>query len=381
MSYKKRIAAVISFVLATALLTLTASSNVVAQSARMGNGDWQPGCVLVYRSGSFELATANSVEREANSYVLIHGAHAGAETQEEFSALAEALLARDPSANILFVDWAYWSKLNMDKCEEILSSQAKWLGATLLFTGIIDVIDEIGGDGTAVTEDDYGAVVMANVAIAVGRILLVLLPVDQTSKIPTVADRAYSCLFGDVGTGCYWTTNDQESCTFEELGLDPERTHIIGHSHGAHVGGLICKRVATKLGKRVSRLSALDPSTSAVHLSGENQFGNGWDRNVATFVDTYRTSDYCCEKKAYGDYNMFCYTSNHPARRNASSAKSNSLSYLRDLIHYDIGLHSKAIEVFSYMVGREGFLEARSFLELDKGQHRNSEGEWITVGR
>ena len=54
MSYKKRIAAVISFVLATALLTLTASSNVVAQSARMGNGDWQPGCVLVYRSGSFD---------------------------------------------------------------------------------------------------------------------------------------------------------------------------------------------------------------------------------------------------------------------------------------------------------------------------------------
>ena len=378
------------FILRAILLTIVACASFLltnaqarAQSSnpRMSNGYYMPGVVLLWNNGRFELATPNNTSPTANSYVLIHGAHDDA-TDDNFAKLAKAIQARDPSANVLFVDWALWSTLNPDKLEEIVRDQLKWLAGTMGVVAIIDILDELFGDGKAVGEDEYKAAFALNLAVMTGRILANLLPVEQTRMIPTVADRAYALLFSERNVSWDFQTNG-ETRSFLALGLDPAKTHLIGHSHGAHVAGLTCKRVKNKLGKTVKRLSALDPSTGAVHISGENAGGKGWDRNVAQFVDVYRTTELCCDGETYGDYNMFLYTSAHPLRNGKKNNIGNpveGLNFLIDAFKTELNLHSKAISAYTLMVGKNGFLEAESFDDLYQNAGSARAGQWITVG-
>lgn len=367
------------------ILSIASVSDSYAQSLSsiMSNGDYQPGAVLLYRNGGFRVATRSDVDRSANSYVLIHGAHTDS-TNDSFVKVSKKILETDPDADIYYVDWAYWSKFNSDKMEQALEEQAQWLITTLAVTAGIDIIDKLFGDGTLVGEDEYAAVIMANLAALAARIVANILPVEQTIYIPSVADRAYCILF--TTDDWTFTTGDQEG-SFEGLGLNPAKTHIIGHSHGAHVGGLICKRVENNLGKKVKRLSCLDPSTSSVHTSGENSNGSGWNRNVAGLVDVYRTSVYCCDSHIYGDFNLqISCPSQHPALNGSEKnveSPDEVLDYLISLCQAEMKFHSLAIELFGGMCESDDFLKAKSFSELDDvmfdGEDSGKDGQWITL--
>lgn len=376
----RRIATIVFALLFSVVLFVAYSSVSYAQSSspKMSNGDYQPGAVLVYRNGGFRVATRSDVHRSANAYVLIHGAHTDS-TNDSFVKLSKKILEADPDADVFYVDWAHWSKFNSAKMDKLLEEQAEFLVGSLATTAVIDFFDELFGDGTTVTEDHYGAVILANLGMLAARIVGNILPVEQTAYIPDVAERGYDLLF----TTDNWTfTTDDQKGSFEGLGLDPAKTHIIGHSHGAHVGGLICKRVQNKLGKNVKRLSCLDPSTSEVHVSGENKDGNGWNRNVAGFIDVYRTSEFCCNDKLYGDFNLHVQCRQHPAFDNSANNVDDPdevLSYLENLFRVEMTLHSGSIELFGKLIEDSSFLKLKSYSELDDEETRGKEGKWIEL--
>ncbi|MDR3111045.1 MAG: hypothetical protein LBU65_15355 [Planctomycetaceae bacterium] len=81
-----------------------------------------------------------------------------------------------------------------------------------------------------------------------------------------------------------------------ELGLSPDKIHIIGHSHGAHVSGQIGKRSKNAGHGTIDQITLLDCSTDEVH-DGKS---NDWDKNAAGFIDSYRTSKLF--STAYSDY-------------------------------------------------------------------------------
>jgi hypothetical protein len=103
---------------------------------------------------------------------------------------------------------------------------------------------------------------------------------NVVKSIPPVADHAHLYLFGRAG-----------------LQLKPERTHIIGFSHGAHVAGLIGESTKGTL----RRLTVLDPSSRATHFAkNDNRFGKGWGGQAARFIDMYQTSRVLGTDKPYG---------------------------------------------------------------------------------
>lgn len=66
--------------------------------------------------------------------------------------------------------------------------------------------------------------------------------------------------------------------------------HLIGHSHGAH----LCGMIAHKLNYKPQRLTALDASTALAHLYSRFNFGGtGWNRTDAQFIDYYKSSIMC----------------------------------------------------------------------------------------
>ncbi len=100
------------------------------------------------------------------------------------------------------------------------------------------------------------------------------------TSIPPVAENVHEYLFDKTG-----------------LALQPSAIHIIGFSHGAHIGGL----VGVKTKGTLRRLTLLDPSARLSHIfTGSNFFGGGWDSQAAKFTDMYRTSYWAGAGKAYG---------------------------------------------------------------------------------
>ena len=93
-------------------------------------------------------------------------------------------------------------------------------------------------------------------------------------------------------------------------GTTPGATHIIGHSHGAHVAGLLANEVHALYGK-IGQLTALDPSEESVHLHWRNLFGTGWGRSSAVYVDVYKSSEIAGGERAWGDDN-FLLTNGSP---------------------------------------------------------------------
>lgn len=115
------------------------------------------------------------------------------------------------------------------------------------------------------------------------RLSLITLPMNTAQKIPFVVENTNEYLFGD-----------------ENLNLAPEKTHLIGFSHGAHIVGLL----GTLQSGKVKRITILDPSTSKVHWGTKNRFGEGWSSDSARFIDMYRTSGWAGSGKARG-YKVF----------------------------------------------------------------------------
>lgn len=110
-------------------------------------------------------------------------------------------------------------------------------------------------------------------------------------RIPDVAATAVRRLF-DEETG---------------LGLNPASVHLIGHSHGCHVAGLIgtmLPEVAKAKPGRIRRITLLDASREASHRHPRNPEGQGWDRNAAVFVDNYKTSAISGGRTPWGHNNF-----------------------------------------------------------------------------
>ena len=308
------------------------------------NSDYFPGIVLYYDDDDLRPATREDVEPDANYYVLIHGAKEGA-FDTPLRKLAPTILKTDSKAQVFFVDWGYWSR------------------------GIFS--DHL---------------------------------IKQTEYIPRVAKRAYGILFdSDICQYTFYTgdmdssrhtwfgklfSSDVES-KVDALGLDPGRTHIIGRSHGAHVGGLICKYVAENSGDvellspTVKRLSALDPSTKGWHWDNET---SNWDSSVAGLVDVYRLSAFCCDDHIYGDFNVSCFDlAKHPEVEEAWEKAVNNMGdpeegFWKTLAKYgkdDKILHGLAVDFFIKNCEDKEFLKAKSFSDL--WDDPSKEGKWIIL--
>lgn len=84
------------------------------------------------------------------------------------------------------------------------------------------------------------------------------------------------------------------------LQIDRENTHLIGHSHGAHVAGLIGNYYRGAIG----RITALEASEEASHLlTGTN---NHWGAELgsAQFIDFYKSSAWSSGETAWGHDNF-----------------------------------------------------------------------------
>jgi pimeloyl-ACP methyl ester carboxylesterase len=133
-------------------------------------------------------------------------------------------------------------------------------------------------------------------------------PVTTSKVIPKVADWAYMKLFS-FGKG---------------LGIQADKLHLIGFSHGSHVAALIGKRTDGN----IKHVTLLDPSTSKSHLlTWENLFGKGWTASEsAKFVDMYKTSHWAGTHYARGDKSFY-------VRQKGTQVKERSIERIR-INHY-----------------------------------------------
>lgn len=86
--------------------------------------------------------------------------------------------------------------------------------------------------------------------------------------------------------------------------VSPGNTHIIGHSHGAHVAGLLSEYIRNAIGQSMARITALDASEESVHWSPLNWYGTGWGRTSAQYVDFYKSSRIHGGETAWGHDNF-----------------------------------------------------------------------------
>lgn len=312
---------------------------------KMPNGAYFPGIILFYDNGDLRPAKRSDVVSDANYYVLIHGAKENAFNCPLYD-LAPTILEMDANAQLFFVDWSFWSN-----------------------SGVVS------------------------------RHLI-----KQTEYIPRVASRAYQTLFDTRNIILKWVTGDWESpehwkatqAIFSEpvetgseaLGLDPARTHIIGRSHGAHVGGLICKDVVEHyndqvelLSPKVKRLSAIDPSARDSHLTYASC---NWNADVAELVDVYRLSTFCCDDHIYGHFNLSGFSfAEHPDWLEVSQKVElfdDENGFWKTYASYfkaDSNMHNKAVEYFNRMCRVKGFLKASSFYDLH--DDADDEFKWIVI--
>ena len=219
----------------------------------------KPGTVYVFKGGNWVVAKASEIKQglRVENFVLIHGWNASI-NDPEWLAMAQALQDKNPDANVLGVDWSHWAIMNV-------------LGTGWFEKNIFN-------------------------------------PWGPAGDIPEVAERATYQLFAPTSYpsknfGCVRMPVEltpsgikpvyrNESASFQGLGLNPGLTHIIGHSHGAHIAGLIGEDAAEYSLVAVSRITVLDASAEISHLlGGSNLWGQGWDKKSATFIDSYKSSN------------------------------------------------------------------------------------------
>ncbi len=94
---------------------------------------------------------------------------------------------------------------------------------------------------------------------------------------------------------------------FLSAGLSPERMHIIGHSHGAHIAGMIGEEYQRLGIGTVDRISTLDSSEEHAHAGAiGNELGRGWgaNRDSARYIDSYKSSQLLGGERAWGHDNF-----------------------------------------------------------------------------
>jgi hypothetical protein len=113
-------------------------------------------------------------------------------------------------------------------------------------------------------------------SLLITRIPIIGPAINSGYPIPLVAQRVYKnmCL-AIMGS-------ESLKCTINKF-------HLIGHSHGAHVCGMLAEEF-THFGNKPDRLTCLDASTDFVHINPNNLGGGGWDSESANYVDYYKSS-------------------------------------------------------------------------------------------
>ncbi|MBR0225665.1 MAG: hypothetical protein IJL92_06365 [Thermoguttaceae bacterium] len=340
------------------LLSVASVSDLYAQplSSKMTNGDYQPGVVLLYWKGQWVPATPSRINYSQDNFVFIHGAHSKID-QDKSIELARAIMKHNPKANVLSVDWSFWAVFKENQLDKLVQEE---------------IIKNFDRDKEEIVKnfDDIFEEFLGDVFI---RILANVVPIEQTNHIPTVADRAEKILFDHKGTNCALTTDGERGAAIA-LGLDPKRTCLIGHSHGAHVAGLVAEKCKQRRSKTVARITALDPSPGELQTNGENSDGCGWSSKSARFVDVYRASEICCGDKLYGDVNLFFRLNEHPLHRIQDADNPFDLvDMLLNGLKADIQLHSTTVDIFIELA------ETDFFWDLPEEHDKKDSGHWIVV--
>lgn len=306
-------------------------------AGEMADGSFVPGTVLIYDHGEWKTTEKeNAVDPAKYTFVIIHGAHCSLKARY-ISQLAKALAKKRPDANILGVDWNAWSSVGTT---EIIN----WASAISSF--FFDEKPQKKASLTDIFEE----------------IIQKAIPVEQARHIPEVSDRLAWKLFGEAGKKRTFTTPDP--VTEEEirtrmtaLGLDPAKTHLIGHSHGAHVAGLMGMALQKNGAGRLDRISALDPSTSLVHDYPENIAGTGWDASSARLVAVFRTTYFFSSYKESTDDDSFFFdwrSKDHPFNHPKSGMQF--FGWLQEVLTAEFQNHRGIFEQFTELIQKTNFL-------------------------
>ncbi len=318
---------------------------------------YHPGIVLLFQSGEWVPASPAKINYLQENYVLVHGAHSESVCAKS-DETARAILKHNPNANLLQIDWERWSVFRTKQLNEVVVEE--------IFEYFNRDVSDLEKNFDEIFDDFFKTVVL--------RVAGNLIPFEQTQKIPEVADRAEKILFERKGKSLTFTTDGKTGVAIA-LGLAPEKTNFIAHSHGAHIAGLIGERAERLRKKKVARITALDPSEGEIQLSAENLHGDGWSSDSAKFVDVVRTSEILCGDKLYGDVNLWLRDASHPLRRLEDDDLDffSTIDALVDGLKFDVTRHSFSQEIFQELF-QKGF-----YWELPEAFDKNDSDHWIII--
>ncbi|MBR4753390.1 MAG: hypothetical protein IK077_16705 [Thermoguttaceae bacterium] len=344
---------VISLLLVIATDSLEAAQ--VPLNVKTSNGYYHPGIVLLFQSGQWVPATPDNIDYSQENYVFIHGAHSKIERDKSLE-IAKAILNHNSKANVLSIDWSAWSVFKEKQLDDVVVEE------------ILKHFENVDWD-----DEDLDEIFENFLTDLFIRILANLIPIEQATRIPTVAERAEKILFGSKGASVALTTDGSRGVTIA-LGLAPGKTTLIGHSHGAHVAGLLAEKCRKNRSQTVARITALEPSPAALQASKENEDGKGWGVRSATFVDAYRISEVCCGDKLYGDLNYFFRQKEHPWL-NLDNADNlfEIVDLVIDGISCDLKLHTAAVDVLIELMGTD------FYWDLPDDYDEDCSRRWIIV--
>jgi uncharacterized repeat protein (TIGR02543 family) len=244
-----------------------------------------PGDVWIFAGGSdWRFAEWHKLRRAddlpsslwhagAETFILCHG-NLHSVHSEWIAAMAAAIREKNPSCNILAVDWGD------DSTEEMTDEQLRRLP---IVSSVIYAVRN-----SSIAGNFIGNVVVDH---------LLRLPefaVATALDIPEVARKAWFQLL--------------------YVGINPATTTIIGHSHGSHVAGNLAGRLSSG-GTKVKRLVGMETSSYFSHfgVSSGEKFPASWNKSVAERAEFYKTSYGMSfgstkldgEGQVFGHYNFF----------------------------------------------------------------------------
>ena len=105
------------------------------------------------------------------------------------------------------------------------------------------------------------------------------------SKLATI-DNYLQAAINSNRVGVHVGDNFVIKILFNQLGQVPEQIHANGHSLGAHLVGRLGRRVANKFGRKIARLTGLDPAKPYFDLMGIENRIQSTDADLVDIIHT-----------------------------------------------------------------------------------------------